>query len=119
MKKQRWRKTKQKMFTQKEVDYFHDRLTDLLISCMKSGCIPLDTEPQVGDWVIEVSSFRLDHDKCIGQLLRVLGHDTYEIELVGGKIVTWRNAEFAKIPGEYLRDTPYPWKERNGKCERV
>ena len=96
-------KESKKMYTQEEIDYVHDTLTDLLISCMRSYRIPIE-EPKIGDWCIEISSFRVDHDNCIGKLIKAEPEKgTYVIETVGGKIVTWRNASFAKIPDKYLR----------------
>lgn len=89
-------------YSQEEIDYIHDILIDLLISCMRSGNIPFE-KPEIGDWCIEFSSFKIDHDNCIGRLKKKLGDGNYEIELIGGKIITWSNAEFKKIPDNYLR----------------
>lgn len=98
------------MYEQETMDYVHDTLIDLIISCMKSSHIPIE-EPEIGDWCIELSS-KNDRDNSVGKLLKKYdekyGKDNvdtvYEIELIGGKVVTWRNAFFSKIPNEYLRN---------------
>lgn len=92
------------MYDAKDVDYLHDTLIDLIISCMRSGYIPHE-EPSVGDWCIEISHFasKPDNDNCIGKLVKVLDESDYEISTVGGKVVTWRNAILIKIPDKYMR----------------
>ncbi|WP_445506741.1 hypothetical protein [Niallia sp. 03190] len=69
---------------------------------MRSGNIPHE-EPNIGDWCYERTSFN-DHDNRVGRLIKVLGDGEYEIETIGGKIVTWRNAELSKIPSKYVRN---------------
>jgi hypothetical protein len=71
---------------------------------MRSGYIP-HVEPNIGDWCIERTSFKVDHDNCVGKLVKVLGEGGYEIETIGGKIVTWSNAELSKIPSKYIRES--------------
>lgn len=85
------------------MDYLHDTLIDLLISCMRSGHIPI-VVPKIGDWCIEWTSLVVDHDHCIGRLTKILADGEYEITTIGGKVVTWRNAELAKIPDKYMRN---------------
>ncbi|MEH6431903.1 hypothetical protein V7759_20950 [Bacillus sp. H7(2023)] len=50
-----------------------------------------------------MSSLKVDHDNCIGKLIKIIADGEYEIETIGGKVVTWRNAELSKIPSEYMR----------------
>lgn len=93
------------IYTQEEIDYIHDILTDLLTSCMFSGYIPIE-EPQIGDWCIESSRFNkeVDRDCCIGKLIKADKYKgEYTIVTVGGKEVTWHNSEIRKIPNKYLR----------------
>ncbi|WP_025852817.1 hypothetical protein [Paenibacillus ehimensis] len=92
------------MYTQEQIDYVHDVLIDLMVSCMRSGHIPYE-EPKIGDWCIELSNNpdESNRDTCIGKLIRVIADGEYEIETVGKKIVTWRNAIMSKIPDKYLR----------------
>ena len=90
------------IYTQEQIDYVHDVLVDLIISCMKTGHIPFET-PQIGDWCMESTSFKMDHDNCIGRLLKVIGDSEYEIKTISGKVVVWKNAELTKIPSKYLR----------------
>lgn len=90
------------VYTQEQIDYVHDILIDLIISCMKSGHMPYQ-KPEIGDWCMEIGSFKIDHDNSVGRLIKVLGDGEYEIETISGKVVTWRNAELAKIPNKYLR----------------
>lgn len=93
------------MYSQEEIDHVHDTFIDLIISCMKTYKIPFE-EPKIGDWCIEISQAHFDRDNSVGKLIRKYVDDTgivYEIERIGGKIVTWRNAEFHKIPSDYLR----------------
>lgn len=70
---------------------------------MRSGYIP-HKEPNIGDWCIERTSFNVDNDNCVGKLIKVLGDGEYEIKTIGGKVVTWRNAELSKIPSKYVRN---------------
>lgn len=90
------------IYTQEQIDYVHDILIDLIISCMRTGHIPFET-PEIGDWCMECTSFGVDHDNCVGRLMKVIRDGEYEIETIGGKIVTWKNAELTKIPSKYLR----------------
>lgn len=93
-------------YTKEQMDYIHDTLTDLIISCMHSGIIPRQ-RPMIGDWCIEMSSYKVDHDHCIGKLVEVDrdddGDTKYVIRTIGDKLVTWHNAELYKIPDKYLR----------------
>lgn len=94
------------MYSQEEIDKVHDTFIDLIISCMRTQKIPL-IEPEIGDWCIEMSSLKKDHDDSIGKLIKTYVDDTgpvYEIEGIGGKIITWRNAMLYKIPSDYLRN---------------
>jgi len=94
-------------YTQKEVDYIHDTLIDLLTTCMFSKYIPVQ-KPKIGDWCIEASRIdrKKDRDDCIGKLIRVVDEEKgdYTIITIGGKEVTWHNSELRKIPDKYLRN---------------
>lgn|GEM_PF-3945855 len=88
----------------KIIDYVHDIFTDLIISCMRSGYIPRQ-EASPGEWCIELSTLdaNRNRDVCIGQLISINGDGEYTTKTIGGKIITWHNAEVVKIPDKYLR----------------
>lgn len=97
------------MYSKEEMDYTHDTLVDLLISCMRSGKIPFE-KPKVGDWCIEISTINVDNNRdcCIGKLISIDGEGKYTTETVGRKIINWSNAELIKIPSKHIRKNKMP-----------